>query len=102
MSGYVYVQEADCPVRIVAVAGVVTIGRTPENTIILLDDLVSRSHAMLQAQGNGVLLLDLDSTNGTFVNDEPVDAEEPIPLHDGDVITIGRASLRYALGAPDS
>jgi len=99
MTGYVYVQEADSPVRIVTVAGVVTIGRTPDNTIILLDDLVSRCHALLQTQGNAVLLLDLDSTNGTYVNDELVLADEPVPLHDGDVITIGHASLRYALSS---
>ncbi len=101
MTGYLSIHETDCPVRVVAIAGVVTIGRTLDNTITLLDDLVSRAHAMIQQQGANTLLLDLDSTNGTFVNDELVYSDEPICLHDGDVITIGHASLRYTLNCVD-
>lgn len=56
---------------------------------ILLDDaLTSRTHAMVFVDEVGASLVDLGSTNGTFVNAEPVtDAE----LGDGDVIHIGRA-----------
>lgn len=102
MTGYLSIHEIDCPVRVVAIAGVVTIGRTVDNTITLLDDLVSRAHAMIQLQGANVLLLDLDSTNGTFVNDELVFADEPVCLHDGDVITIGHASLYYSFSSVDN
>jgi pSer/pThr/pTyr-binding forkhead associated (FHA) protein len=56
---------------------------------------------MVQQQGANALLLDLDSTNGTFVNDELVFADEPVCLRDGDVITIGHVSLRYSLHPAD-
>lgn len=58
---------------------------------ILLDDaLTSRTHAMVFVDELGASLVDLGSTNGTFVNAEPVSDAE---LTDGDVIHIGRARL---------
>ena len=45
-----------------------TIGRQPNNEFVLEGSLVSRHHAVLYSSQNGVVLLDLDSTNGTWVN----------------------------------
>jgi len=47
---------------------VVSIGRAPENTVVLNDLLVSRRHAMLRRSGNQWELLDNNSANGTYVN----------------------------------
>ena len=56
--------------------------------ILLQDELTSRTHAMIFLDHEGLSLVDLGSTNGTFVNAEPVtDAD----LVDGDVVHIGRA-----------
>lgn len=56
--------------------------------ILLEDQLISRTHAMVFLDGEGPSLVDLGSTNGTFVNAQAVtDAD----LVDGDVIHIGRA-----------
>lgn len=50
-----------------------TIGRGEDNDVVVDDDRVSKRHAELACQADGgILLLDLDSTAGTFVNDEPV------------------------------
>ncbi|MEV0841518.1 FHA domain-containing protein [Actinocatenispora sera] len=55
------------------------------------DPGVSRSHAMLVRGADGWALVDLDSANGTYLNgsDEPIAANRPVPLRDGDRIHVG-------------
>jgi pSer/pThr/pTyr-binding forkhead associated (FHA) protein len=81
--------------RIVELAGNTTIGRAADNGIVLDDTQVSRCHAMLLVQDGTVLLLDMESSNGTSVNGAPALPDEPVPLADGDVVVIGRVLLRY-------
>ncbi|HSH60151.1 MAG TPA: DUF3662 and FHA domain-containing protein [Acidimicrobiales bacterium] len=68
------------------------IGRLAECEVVLADDSVSRRHAEVRRQGSQIVVADLGSTNGTKVNGERV-AERV--LDDGDVITVGNASLRF-------
>lgn len=68
------------------------IGRLPECTVMIADPNASRRHAELRRMGNDVVILDLDSTNGTRVNN--VSVHDRI-LEDGDVILIGTTTLRY-------
>jgi DNA-binding response OmpR family regulator len=70
-----------------------TIGRGVENTIVITSRRVSREHASVQRQGRRVILSDLGSTNGTFLNDERVLAA--LELRDGDAITIGDVVLAF-------
>ena len=81
--------------RIVDLDGNTTIGRAADNGIVLDDTQVSRCHAMLLVQDGAVLLLDMESSNGTSVNGAPALPDEPVPLADGDVVRIGRVVLRY-------
>jgi SARP family transcriptional regulator, regulator of embCAB operon len=81
--------------RTVELAGNTTIGRTTDNGIVLDDTQVSRCHAMLLVQGGAVLLLDMESSNGTTINGAPALPDEPVALADGDVVVIGRVLLRY-------
>lgn len=68
------------------------IGRTSECDICLPDDSkVSRRHARLEWNGQAWVVLDEDSTNGTFVNGERVTERE---LRAGDVLEIGDYRLR--------
>lgn len=71
----------------VRLAGTVRIGRETDNDLVLTDLLVSRYHARIDATGYGYRLVDLGSSNKTFVNGVPVTTA---PLHDGDLVTIGR------------
>lgn len=50
---------------------------------------VSRLHASIRRDGNQLFLLDLGSTNGTFLNDEQLPPRQPHLLHDGDRIRLG-------------
>ncbi len=71
----------------------VTIGRHPDNDIVLKDDrAVSSHHAVIITIVNDSFLEDLESTNGTIVNGRRVGKH---PLSNGDLIQIGRHSLKY-------
>jgi hypothetical protein len=74
---------------------VVTIGRLPECDVVLADPGASRRHASVRAEGGEFLLTDLGSTNGTYVNDEPVRERW---LADGDRITIGTTVIGFRRG----
>jgi len=96
MFGRLYIEEGERPARMIELAGAVTIGRTADNDIVLESDGVSHCHAMLLAQPDGVTLLDLGSTFGTFVDAVQALPDEPMRLPNGARIIIGRALLRYA------
>ncbi|MDH3374144.1 MAG: FHA domain-containing protein [Gammaproteobacteria bacterium] len=67
------------------------IGRTELADIILKDSYVSKMHAMLKIYANAVLLLDLNSTNGTTVNSNVV---QKTILRNNDIISLGRYRLK--------
>jgi len=90
-----HITESGRPVRTVEVTGVVTVGRDSDNDIVLDEVTVSRCHALLLTRPADVLLMDLGSTNGTFVNDIQAPPDESVRLADGDVITLGQVVLRY-------
>lgn len=71
---------------------VVTVGRKPESTLQMADPNVSRNHAEIRPHGNGWVLVDLGSTNGTRVNGTRVSSHE---LHEGDEIAFGTTVLRF-------
>jgi hypothetical protein len=70
----------------------VTIGRLATSGIRLIDANISREHAAFVADGDGWAIEDLGSTNGTYLNGEPVSREH---LADGDVIEVGVSRLTY-------
>jgi hypothetical protein len=73
--------------------GVSVIGRDPHAGMYLPDAEVSRSHATLERSGNRVILTDLGSTNGTWINTHPLHGSQE--LRPGDVIQLGQAQLVY-------
>ena len=74
-----------------------TIGREECDIFLLEDDLVSRQHAKVEQRGDALVLIDLDSTNGTYVNG--VRLQAPYTLQPGDAIQIGGSTLTvYAEG----
>jgi diguanylate cyclase (GGDEF)-like protein len=73
--------------------GSTLLGRQSDNTIVIVDDSASRCHAEIAyaADPDNLLLRDLNSTNGTFVNGERV--TQPCPLQPRDCIRIGQHLL---------
>jgi FHA domain len=72
----------------------VTIGSASGNTLLLRHPGVSRRHAVIRAFGRHYEVLDLKSTNGTFVNERRIDTATP--LGDGDHVRFGAAAFVFA------
>lgn len=71
-----------------------TIGRAQHNAICVPDDHLSRQHAAIQyIASQGFFLHDLDSTNGTYLNHEPL--QGPLRLKDGDLVRIGATVFSF-------
>ena len=71
------------------------IGRGSEADIRIYDNSVSRRHARVQPGTDGYYAIDLQSTNGTFVNDAPASMHK---LKDGDYLRVGNAIYRFLAG----
>ena len=97
--------EADTPILPILIAeagpdrgreitvpeGEISLGRSSQNDVCLVDPILSRHHCRISFHGGKLSVEDLDSANGTLVNGEEVKTSE---LHDGDTVTIGDTVLR--------
>jgi hypothetical protein len=72
-----------------------SIGRDPQNHLSVPDPSVSREHCVLVRRGDGFIIRDLDSHNGTLVNDLPVNDQL---LAHRDYITIGGTVPQFLTG----
>lgn len=72
----------------------VRMGRSPDNDVILRDPATSGHHARLERRGEQFWIVDLGSTNGTFVNGEAIQEKQ---LNHGDRVTIGQNSVHFLL-----
>ena len=84
------------PVGTVFEAGPVptTIGRADDNVVVLDgDDYASGRHARVDSGLDGTWVIDLGSTNGTYVNGERIEGRKR--LHEGDLVQVGDTELRY-------
>lgn len=77
----------------------ITIGRTMTNDIAIDNLAISGHHATVYSTASGPELVDMNSTNGTFVNDKQIERHH---LQDGDIITIGKHQIIFFSEAPFS
>ncbi len=97
-----HVRGYEKPVKVLFGNEEMVIGRTHEDTVVdidltehgAMDAGVSRRHALLRRQNETIVLVDLNSANGTFLNGQRIVANEPRILRDGDEIRLGRLVLR--------
>jgi len=73
----------------------ISIGREPTNTIQIDHENVSRNHARLERVPPSIFIEDLESTNGTYLNDVPIKREK---LRHGDLIKIGGVVYKFISG----
>jgi hypothetical protein len=74
-----------------------TIGRVEDNTFQIAEPSVSSHHCEVLLRGNEVVIKDLNSTNGTFINDEKISESG---LKPGQTLRLGQIELRLEDGAP--
>jgi hypothetical protein len=81
----------------------ITLGRKRDNVIWVRDDRASRHHAEIRTAAGGFQIVDLESSNGTFVNDERLTPGQPRALAEGDQVRIGGTvlTLRGLTPVPD-
>ncbi|MBW2096870.1 MAG: FHA domain-containing protein [Deltaproteobacteria bacterium] len=77
----------------------ITIGRKPENTVAIDNLAVSGYHARIDKTGNDYILTDLQSTNGTFVNDKRISSHR---LKHGDNVIVGKHVLLFIAGEKEA
>jgi pSer/pThr/pTyr-binding forkhead associated (FHA) protein len=76
----------------------ITVGRSSDLDMVLVEEMVSRRHAVIKMQGGTISIEDLGSTNGTFVNGEKI---QRATLREGDRILIGISILKVVAIAFD-
>jgi len=84
--------------RSFALAGRIVVGRDPEADISIDDEAVSWNHLEIESRGGVLMATDLDSSNGTALNGEPLD--RPRRLRDGDVLTVADHRLEVSDSLP--
>src|SRR5687767_12353811 len=73
----------------------VEIGRLPDNAVMIDNAAVSNRHARVFREGDHYVIEDLQSTNGTFVNEKPATRQR---LEHGDVVLVGKHKLIFEEG----
>jgi hypothetical protein len=81
------------PGMIYDLSGDIVLGRGDHAEIRLEDPFASAKHARVYEQGNIVVIEDLSSTNGTYLNEELL--QTPRPLHPGDRVRIGDSEFAF-------
>lgn len=85
---------AGAPISLTMTPGVHSVGRSPESALSLADPSVSRAHAELHATAEQVIVRDVGSRNGTFVNGRRLDPDERVVLTPRDSLRFGAVTLR--------
>lgn len=83
--------------RVAVTRPAIAIGQAPGNDIVLDDDTVSSRHARLEFEMGGWRLIDLGSTNGTFVDGVQLAAEIPTPITDAARVRFGGLDTTFHL-----
>lgn len=73
----------------------ITIGRAPDNTLVLNDREVSGHHTTIHQSGTGYAIIDLNSTNKTFLNEQAIPPQVERMLQPGDSIRVGGTTFEY-------
>src|SRR6185295_14248957 len=82
---------------------VLTVGRDPQNIISLPDVLASRRHALIDASPTGdAYIMDLDSSNGTFLNDKKLKPHAKVMLRANDCVRIGGKLISFVTNQASS
>jgi hypothetical protein len=77
----------------------ITVGRVEDNTFQIADGSVSSHHAEILLRGNDIIIRDLNSTNGTFINNEKI---SEMLLKPGQTLRFGQVELKIDDGKPVS
>jgi adenylate cyclase len=92
-------QQGLAPITVPLLDSVLMVGRAEDNNVMLVVDEVSRHHAKFQRRGDTMVLVDLNSTNGTYVNRQRV--VERVLTHMDEIWLGSKCRIIYRTDAPD-
>lgn len=92
-------QQGLAPITVPLLDSVLTIGRAEDNNVTLVVDEVSRHHAKFQRRGETMVLVDLNSTNGSYVNRQRI--VERVLAHEDEIWLGSKCRIIYRTDAPD-
>ncbi len=72
------------------------IGRSSKVDIQIDEESISRNHAVIETEGDKIIVRDLGSTNGTYVNDQTITSHH---LREGDLVKVGRTIFKFISGS---
>jgi pSer/pThr/pTyr-binding forkhead associated (FHA) protein len=75
-----------------------TVGRVEDNQFQLAEPSVSSHHCEIWLKGDDAVVKDLNSTNGTYINEVQIAAEKETTLKPGQTLRLGQVELRYETG----
>ena len=94
----IYTEGPDLGKRYDLKGKIISIGRDPDNEICIDEETVSRKHSRIEKKGGKTTIIDLESTNCTYLNDIRLDPNVEYILADGDRLKIGRTIFKYLSG----
>ena len=86
------IETADGSSDVEVVKDAFIIGRSPDCDVVVPDQLVSRQHTLIEKRPDGWYVVDQNSGNGTFLNEQRIKEEL---LYDGDLIEVGDAAITF-------
>lgn len=79
-----------------------TLGRAADSLLVLNDSKASGHHAEISTDGQHFFVMDKNSTNGTFVNEQQLQPHIPHQLYANDIIRIGTTTFTYEANEPEA
>ena len=95
-AGPLAVRRADTGELVTLIPGL-SVGRSSDNTITSLDERVSRTHVRFEPAGNGWVVIDQGSANGTWIDGARIPARRPTPVKVGTVVGVGPLELHVTI-----
>ena len=93
----IYARKGGKVQRFVLSPGITTLGRGPDNTVVLFDTAVALQHVQLECADDGCWVTDLGNNSGVLLNQEVLQPFTRHILNDGDIIQVGPFFIRYTL-----
>ena len=91
----VVIEGAACGQALALEDGEVTLGRRPDNDLVLASPAISKYHARVCARGDQFNIEDLESTNGSIVNQVRLKPHQVRRLYHGDVVNLGDHTIMF-------
>jgi pSer/pThr/pTyr-binding forkhead associated (FHA) protein len=80
----------------------IIIGRSANHVLAIPDASISRNHVEIVYSSGAITIMDMGTSNGTKINEQPIPANLPVEYHVGQVLTLGRCNIGIIFVFPES